>query len=194
MEPRGRLDERGARVDGDPAREPFFLVGQRTGLQDRLHRKALRGAHDRRDVGRCGPRIAALQRAQIEHGVDLARAVREREFGRARLRFRPVAAMRKPDDADHARFGAGQRARGERDVAGLHAVEPDAPRAHDVRARFDVGGGRLRLQHGMVAHAGELVAGHGVFPVEARSAAMRAARCSSSFAASANSGVVSGTP
>ena len=105
-----------------------------------------------------------LQRAEVHAPC---RSPRRRRRRRAPPRAPSTSARSqpcgKPTTRDDARVRAGKRGGGDAHPARLHAVEADAPRAHDRRAGANVRFGRLGLQHRMVEDAGELGAVHGAF-------------------------------
>ena len=190
-----RLDEGRAGVAREAARERLLGVGQRRRLEDHLDRHAGDGANDRLDVGGDDGRVAAPQRAEVHHHVDLGRAVGDGERRGARLHLGPVAAVRKARDRDDASVHAGERGDSHAHPARLHAVEADPPRVDHVGACANVGFGRLGLQHRMVEDAGERAAVHGAFlAASARARSMRAPSERASSSGRATSGVVSGTP
>ena len=154
----------------------LFGLGQRRRLENDLDGNALHGAHDGFDIGGHHGRLAALERAEIHHHVDLARAFAGRDRGCSRFHFGVVAAVRKADHADEARIGAGECLRGRRDPAWLHAIETDVPGANDVGACADFTSGRLGLEHRVIDHAGEVGARHGALAPGARMRAMRSVR------------------
>ena len=114
--PGGGLHEVGARRLRQRARRDLLLVGQQRRLDDHLAHDAGLAARrgDGLDVALDEPQVARLQRADVDHHVDLAGAVEDRPPRLVVLRVRRRRAEREADDrADaHARcLAAGARKR-----------------------------------------------------------------------------------
>jgi hypothetical protein len=138
------------------ARADNLVVGERRRLDDDLQ-DAGRGddrAH-RRYVGLDEVEAAGLGRADVDHHVDLVGAERDRLGGLGRLHGGGVLA--RGEAADHGELE--RRRHGQRQHRGGDADREGAELDGLGDERFDIGGGRLGLEQGVVDDAGN--GGHG---------------------------------
>ena len=139
-------------------RGDLFFFGQQRRFDDHLADDAVLAAWrgDGLDILLDQPQVARLERADIDHHVDLGGAVENRAPRFVLLHIRRRRAQRKTNDGTDAHAAAAQQPCAERDPCWVDAHRREVKLRRLATQFLNLGGGRVGFEQRVVDQAGHL--------------------------------------